>query len=250
MMKDLIPAQLPFSRKHILEACASMPSAEHEDEVFEEAHNLAVQVRAFLAQYNHDIQDARFIVHRVGETRAEYWPTVRMELEFGDAIRRYIHGDIENGWKPKVRRPKPGTFGEDFFQEFLDWYSSPQEGIEYDRRGVLCDPATHHFQREMRRGKDLRDDMPRRICFGKRYDEVEKGKRHLKESDYSWVPDQYWYYWAEYKHPLPGQVVVEPDLDKCIALAEKNELPWPDWVPESIKDPDYIKKFFKVSEFC
>ena len=250
-MKGMIPANMPLNRKHILAACKSAPYEDDLEQVVSEINDLADKLHGFLAQYGHDIQDARFKIHRVGTTRAAYWPDMDMALEFADALLLYIGGDLDNGWKPRVRRPKPGTFHDGFFQEFLDWYSTPHEGREYDQKAHKCDPARKDFQEARAAGKALRDDMPRRECFNARYDAIKRAKNHLKESDYSWVPEQYFYLWAEHMHPLPGTEPIEcPDLDRCIDLGKRNELAWPAWVPESIKDPDYIRKFFVNSPYC
>ena len=249
-MKQMAPADMPLNYKHILAACKSTPYEDDLEQVVSEANDLADTFDSFLAQYCHDIQDARFKIHRVGDTKAEYYRDMDMALEFADALLLFIGGDLDNGWKPRVRRPKPGTFHDGFFQEFLNWYSAPHEGREYDQKAHLCDPSREDFQEARARGKALRDDMPRRACFNARYDEIAKAKERFKHSDISWVPEQYYYYWAEYKFPFPGREVVEPDLDMCIEAAKKNELEWPAWVPESIRNPEYIKKFFRCGEYC
>lgn len=251
-MKYVNMPDFPLEPIHVLDACPQFRKGVDETrELMAEADYLIRIMTDFIATNGHDIQDARFKIHRVGETRAEYWPHSRMELEFINALRDFIAGDMDNGWKPKVRKPKVGAFHDEFFQEFLDWYSSPKEGHEYDKPAKMCDPARKDFQVAMRAGKALRDDMPRRICFGLRHDAVQKAKYEFKHSDYSWVPEQYFYLWAEYKHPLPGTEPIErPDLDRCIDLGKRNELEWPEWVPESIKDPDYMKKFFGTSMYC
>lgn len=250
--KPLAPADLPFEARHILQVCPGYTAdMEEDDDLNDEALDFLSKLSEFVAKYDKDIQDYRFKVHSIGETRAEYWPKHFMELEFINSLRNYIAGDPDNGWKPKVRRPRLGVFNDAFFQSFLNWRCAPKEGWEYDKEAVVCDPALPEFQSRVKIGRELREDMPRRNCFNARYDEVASAREHLKHTDYSWVPDQYLYYWAEYKHPMPGAMpTVEPDLDKCIELAKRNELEWPAWVPESIRNPDYIKKFFKCSEFC